>query len=112
MNIVARASLISPVLTARSAGATHLSARSSSRPLPLIAGVNLRFQLRNASRVATALESCRQPNPHNGQRSLFRDHAFPDREHVCVVMLSREPGGLFVPAQRATHSAHLVRRNS
>src|SRR5205823_13549671 len=58
------------------------------------------------------LESGRQPNQHIGERRLFRDHSFPDREHVGIVMLARKPGGLFIPAERTTYTAHFVRRNS
>src|SRR5204863_2921321 len=54
--------------------------------------------------------SC-QPNPHNRKDRLFGNHALPDREHVCVVMLAGEPRGLLIPAQRTTHTAHLVRRH-
>src|SRR6267143_2358408 len=61
--------------------------------------------------MATAFERRRQPNPHDRERGLFRNHALPHREHVRVVMLARKFGGLFIPAERTTHTAHLVRRH-
>src|SRR6187401_2326028 len=61
--------------------------------------------------MASALESCLEPGAHNLESRLRRDRALPERNHVGVVVLSRQTRRLRVPANRAPNTIDLVGRN-
>ncbi len=83
-----------------------LSARFSSPPWPPIAGVEITVPTARCVAHAGRLRnpSSTKPAPERVP-SRFRDHAFSNREDVGIVMLAREPRGLFIPTQRATHAS-------
>ena len=71
-----------------------------------------RGDLRDPASVALlAGERCRDEPVDERRRLLERVLARADRDHVGVVVFTRELRGRDAPHQRRTHAAHLVRRD-
>ena len=61
--------------------------------------------------MTAALERSIEPNSHNLQREILRNHSLSEGKDIGVVVLTREPGQLLIPAKRATSSTHFVRHH-
>src|SRR5690606_16852436 len=62
----------------------------------------------DAAGVAATLERRRQEHVDDLVGESFPDDASADRQHVGVVVLASEPGGVEAVAQRRPYAAHLV----
>src|SRR6185503_12952736 len=65
-------------------------------------------ELRDAARVAPAVEGRRQPDVDDLHHQLPRHQALAERDDVGVVVAARQLGALAAPAERAAHAAHAV----
>ncbi len=59
--------------------------------------------------MTTAFEGGRQPELENFVSETGGDDAATHRQHVGVIVLPGEPGGIEVVAQRGAHAGNLVR---
>jgi len=58
--------------------------------------------------MTAPLECGGQPDLHNLQRSVERDHSLPQAEHIGVIVLAGESGAFEVPAKRAADAFDFV----
>ena len=112
-NIASRKISMSPRSIALFSRATLLSARFSSSPF-VVDLLALNYRLRSARSVA---RGDRLRTPSSARSAQFARASSsgikrsPNDKHIRVIMLARKSRALFIPAKRATHSAHLVRRH-
>ena len=61
--------------------------------------------------MASAFKRSFEPDAHDLEREIFRNHSLSEGKNIGVVVLTRKPGDFLIPAKRATNPAHFVRRH-
>src|SRR5579883_177619 len=58
--------------------------------------------------MASAFKCGCEPDLYNTQRHIFRHHSFTKGKNICIVMLARKPGRIFIPTQCAPDAMYLI----
>jgi len=58
--------------------------------------------------MPAALEGCFEPHPHDFICGLRADHSLAQGDHICIIVLPAEAGGINIPAKGATNSSDAI----
>jgi hypothetical protein len=65
--------------------------------------------LRDSPFMSPTLEAGSQEHVHDRQRQFPTEYPAPERQHICVVVLTCQSSHELVATQRRTYAVHLVR---